>query len=547
MVSTIKNLFLVNAINKLIYSYLVKYPTPININYLWNFGFMSAIFLIIQILSGLFLTFFFTPHVDLAFFSIEHIMRDVNYGWLIRYVHANGASFFFFLVYIHILKGIYYGSYYFPRTLVWFTGSIIYILMMGTAFLGHVLPWGQMSYWAATVITNFVTVIPVVGKDIVYWIWGGYSINNATLNRFFSLHYLLPFVIAVLSIYHIYQLHKSGSSNELGIKSHYLNKISFYPYFITKDFFGLFIILFFFFIFVFFYPEAFNHSDNYIKANPLVTPAHIVPEWYFLPLYGILRSILNKTYGIIIMFVSLLVLFLLPFIDKSIIKNKTFKPFSRFLFWFFAFNFLFLGYLGSQTPVYPYIELGLTCSHFHLFYFFLFIPISVFFETFFFFGFFSTGNTVNNNSNSLFENNRDYKKNMRRRFFIYYVLLFFLIFFCLYYIKHAAEMQYIAEIAERIIFYKYEMGVREIKEKEVFILFFENELADFEKLKEDLINILEIEKYLTIKGFFSFIYYTAITKTVSFLGLLLGLVLSLSYIAEEDEKDNIRRKNRITR
>lgn len=392
----LNNILFVNFVSKALYSYLIKYPTPMNINYLWNFGFMSAIFLVIQIVSGLFLTFFFTPHVDLAFFSVEHIMRDVNYGWLIRYVHANGASFFFFLVYIHILKGIYYGSYYFPRTLVWFTGVIIYILMMGTAFLGYVLPWGQMSYWAATVITNFVTVIPVVGKDIVYWVWGGYSINNATLNRFFSLHHLLPFVIALLSAYHIYQLHKSGSSNELGIRSHYLNKISFYPYFLVKDFFGLFIILFVFSIFVFFFPEAFNHSDNYIKANPLVTPAHIVPEWYFLPLYGILRSILNKTYGIIIMFVSLLVLFALPFVDKSLIKNKTFKPFNRTLFWFFSFNFLFLGYLGSQAPVYPYIEFGVICSHFHLLYFFLLIPLSVFFESSFFNYFFSSNETKGN-------------------------------------------------------------------------------------------------------------------------------------------------------
>lgn len=392
----LNNILFVNFVSKALYSYLIKYPTPMNINYLWNFGFMSAIFLVIQIVSGLFLTFFFTPHVDLAFFSVEHIMRDVNYGWLIRYIHANGASFFFFLVYIHILKGIYYGSYYFPRTLVWFTGVIIYILMMGTAFLGYVLPWGQMSYWAATVITNFVTVIPVVGKDIVYWVWGGYSINNATLNRFFSLHYLLPFVIALLSVYHIYQLHKSGSSNELGIRSHYLNKISFYPYFLVKDFFGLFIILFVFSIFVFFFPEAFNHSDNYIKANPLVTPAHIVPEWYFLPLYGILRSILNKTYGIIIMFVSLLVLFILPFVDKSLIKNKTFKPFNRTLFWFFSFNFLFLGYLGSQAPVYPYIEFGVICSHFHLLYFFLLIPLSVFFESSFFNYFFSSNETRGN-------------------------------------------------------------------------------------------------------------------------------------------------------
>ncbi len=415
----LNNILFVNFVSKALYSYLIKYPTPMNINYLWNFGFMSAIFLVIQIVSGLFLTFFFTPHVDLAFFSVEHIMRDVNYGWLIRYIHANGASFFFFLVYIHILKGIYYGSYYFPRTLVWFTGVIIYILMMGTAFLGYVLPWGQMSYWAATVITNFVTVIPVVGKDIVYWVWGGYSINNATLNRFFSLHYLLPFVIALLSAYHIYQLHKSGSSNELGIRSHYLNKISFYPYFLVKDFFGLFIILFVFSIFVFFFPEAFNHADNYVKANPLVTPAHIVPEWYFLPLYGILRSILNKTYGIIIMFVSLVVLFTLPFVDKSLIKNKTFKPFNRTLFWFFSFNFLFLGYLGSQAPVYPYIEFGVICSHFHLLYFFLLIPLSVFFESSFFNYFFSSNETRVNSS------------------FIYFgigILFFFLTLFISYYL-----------------------------------------------------------------------------------------------------------------
>ena len=384
----LNNLFLLNVVFKQVYIHLIKYPTPINLNYLWNFGFMAGIFLMIQILSGLFLTFFYTPHIDLAFFSVERIMRDVNYGWLIRYIHANGASFFFFIIYVHILKGLYYGSYYFPRTFVWWTGCLIYILVMGTAFLGYVLPWGQMSYWGATVITNLLTVIPVIGQDVVHWVWGGYSINNATLNRFYSLHYLLPFVILLLVIYHVFQLHKAGSSNELCIRSVSMNKIPFYPYFLLKDLFGIGIVLIFFSFFVFFFPEAFNHSDNYIQANPLVTPSHIVPEWYLLPLYGILRSILNKTYGIIVMFLSITVIFLLPFLDKSFIKNKSFKPFNRILFWFFVLNFIFLGYLGSQLPVYPYIELGLICAHFHLLYFFFFIPLTVFFE-FYFFSFFS--------------------------------------------------------------------------------------------------------------------------------------------------------------
>jgi ubiquinol-cytochrome c reductase cytochrome b subunit len=368
-------LFLDFAVRKF-YSYLIYYPSPINLNYFWNFGFMSGIFLIIQFISGIFLSMFYTPEVDHAFESVQHIMRDINYGWLIRYMHSNGASFFFIMIYIHILKGIYYGSYQRPRMLVWFTGVIIYILMMGTAFLGYVLPWGQMSYWAATVITNFLTVIPYFGKDIVYWVWGGYSINNSTLNRFFSLHYLLPFVIAILSIYHIFQLHKAGSSNPLGVRTTKLDKINFYPFFLVKDLFGIFLSLIFYAIFVFFYPESLGHTDNYINANPLVTPAHIVPEWYFLPMYGILRSISSKTYGIILMFLSLIILFFLPFFDRELIKNKNYKPFHRIIFWVFVFNFLFLGYLGGQLPVSPYIELGLICSHIHLFYFIFFFATS---------------------------------------------------------------------------------------------------------------------------------------------------------------------------
>jgi len=370
----------VNAISKIAYTYLGKYPTPINLNYLWNFGFMNGIFLMIQIISGLFLTFFYTPHIDYAFFSVDRIMRDVNYGWFIRYVHMNGASFFFFVIYVHILKGIYYGSYYFPRTSVWMTGCLIYILLMAIAFLGYVLPWGQMSYWGATVITNLLTVIPVFGQDIVHWVWGGYSINNATLNRFYSLHYILPFVIALLSVYHIYELHKAGSSNEIGVRAPLSDKISFFPYFIVKDLFGISIVLFVFSLIVFFYPEIFNHSVNYEKANPIVTPTHIVPEWYLLPFYAILRSILDKTWGILMMFLSIIVISLLPFLDRSFIKSKIFKPASRIFFWFFVFNFIFLGFLGSQTPESPYIELGLISGHLHIMYFFLFIPLTVFYE-----------------------------------------------------------------------------------------------------------------------------------------------------------------------
>lgn len=380
MFNKFNNFIFTDFLSSKLYSYLIKYPTPINLTYMWNFGSMAGLFLVIQIASGFFLTMFYVPHIDYAFNSIEHIMRDVNYGWLIRYIHSNGASFFFFVIYIHILKGLYYGSYQYPRHIVWFSGIIIYILMMGTAFLGYVLPWGQMSYWAATVITNTLTVIPYVGKDIVYWVWGGYAINNATLARFFSLHYLLPFVIAVLAVYHILQLHKMGSGNELGIRANVYNKISFFPYFIIKDIFGITILLIAYFTFLFFLPEKLGHSDNYIMANPLVTPSHIVPEWYFLPFYGILRSILDKTYGIIIMFVSMIILFFLPMLDKNLIRSKTFKTAHRILFWIFVFNFIFLGYLGSQAPVSPYIELGVISAHIHLLYFVLFLPMISLFD-----------------------------------------------------------------------------------------------------------------------------------------------------------------------
>lgn len=339
-------------------SFLLRYPAPTNIGYLWNFGSLSGIFLVIQIITGLFLTMFYTPHTDAAFYSIDHIMRDINYGWFIRYIHANGASFFFFFIYVHMLRGLYYNSYQYPRTTVWFSGVTIYLLLMGTAFLGYVLPWGQMSFWAATVITNFITVIPIFGDVLVYWVWGGYSINNATLNRFFSLHYLLPFIILLLVTVHLIVLHKSSSTNELRIKSELSARTSFYPYFIVKDLSTLLYAFVCLGIVVFYTPEIFNHSVNYVAANLLVTPSHIVPEWYFLPYYAILRSILNKTIGIGAMLLSIIIFYLFPIIDSGTGISKVWYISYRRFFWFFSLNFFFLGFLGSETAEYPCVEFG---------------------------------------------------------------------------------------------------------------------------------------------------------------------------------------------
>nr|YP_009370743.1 apocytochrome b [Eukaryota sp. BB2]AQL10469.1 apocytochrome b [Eukaryota sp. BB2] len=364
-----------------VHSFLIEYPTPYNINYFWNFGFIAGLFLIVQIFTGVFLAMYYTPHIDLAFLSVDYIMRDLHYGWLVRYLHSNGASMFFIAMYLHIFKGLYYGSYKTPRKFVWCIGVIIYILTMATAFIGYVLPWGQMSFWGATVITNFVTVIPFVGKDIVTWLWGGFSINNATLNRFFSLHYLLPFVILGLVGFHLIVLHESGGNNPSGFKIDRIDKVSFYPYSYVKDLLGTFLFFMIFFTFVFFFPEALGHSDNYIEANPIVTPNHIVPEWYFLPFYAILRSILHKTWGIVIMFLSLFIFMFLPFFDyKSQIKSSMFKSFYKKIFWLFLCNLIYLGVLGAATPISPYIELGLICTHFHLLFFTLIVPMISFLE-----------------------------------------------------------------------------------------------------------------------------------------------------------------------
>jgi ubiquinol-cytochrome c reductase cytochrome b subunit len=358
---------------RLVNSYVVDSPQPANISYLWNFGSLLATCLIIQILSGAFLAMHYQAHVDFAFDSVEHIMRDVNSGYILRYVHANVASFFFIFVYMHVARGLYYSSYKSPRVLVWSIGVIILILMMAVAFLGYVLPYGQMSLWGATVITNLLSAIPVFGQDIVELIWGGFSVSNATLNRFFSLHYLLPFLLAALSVAHLIALHQHGSNNPNGVSSNG-DRFAMHPYFIFKD---LVTILFFFLVLsviVFFYPNLMGHSDNYIPADPMVTPASIVPEWYLLPFYAILRSIPNKLLGVVAMFGSLLILLILPLTDLSRIRGNQFRPAMKLAFWFFVVNFIVLIWIGSQHPESPYVEIGQFSTAFYFLWFLAIVP-----------------------------------------------------------------------------------------------------------------------------------------------------------------------------
>ena len=301
--------------------HLGEYRTPRNLNYLWSFGSIAGIALVIQIITGIVLAMHYTPHVDHAFESVENIMRNINYGWLLRYMHAVGASMFFVAVYIHMGRGLFYGSYKSPRELIWFFGIIIFLLMMATAFMGYVLPWGQMSFWGATVITNLFSAIPVIGETIVTWLWGGFAVANPTLNRFFALHYLLPFIIVAMVILHITALHVHGSSNKTGVEvKTSKDTIPFHPYYTVKDFFGFGVYFLVFAFFVFYMPNSLGHPDNYIPANALVTPPHIVPEWYFLPFYAVLRSIPDKLGGVIAMFASILVMFVLPWLDT--VKNQ---------------------------------------------------------------------------------------------------------------------------------------------------------------------------------------------------------------------------------
>lgn len=337
-----------------VFTYLQKeygeFPTPKNFNYFWSFGGILTFLLITMILTGLVLAMHYVPDATLAFGRIEHIMRDVNHGWLLRYIHMNGASFFFVAVYIHIFRGMYYGSYQKPRELLWILGVVIFLLMMATAFMGYVLPWGQMSYAGALVITNFFSAIPVVGDAVVEWIWGGFNVDNPTLNRFFVLHFLLPFVIFGVVILHVVALHITGSNNPIGVEPKTpKDTVPFSPYIVTKDMVGLSAFLTIFMVFVFFIPNYLGHADNYIPANPMVTPEHIVPEWYFLPFYAILRAIPDKLGGVIAMFGAVLVLFVLPWLDRSNIRSARFRPIHRLFLTLFFINFLVLGYVGAQS------------------------------------------------------------------------------------------------------------------------------------------------------------------------------------------------------
>ena len=369
-----------NAILNLLNAYLIDSSQPSNISYLWNFGSLLAVCLGIQIITGITLAMHYNSSVLEAFNSIEHIMRDVNNGWLIRYLHANTASAFFFLVYLHIGRGMYYGSYKSPRTLVWVIGTVILIVMIATGFLGYVLPYGQMSLWGATVITNLMSAIPWLGQDIVEFIWGGFSVNNATLNRFFSLHYVFPFILAVLVLLHLISLHdKAGSGNPLGV-GNYVDRITFSPYYTFKDLITIFIFIFVLSAFVFFVPNLLGDSDNYIMANPMQTPPAIVPEWYLLPFYAILRSIPNKLLGVIAMFSALLIIISMNFLDVHKFRGFQYKPLNKIVFYIFIAIFLSLMILGAKHVESPFIELGQIFTSLYFMYFLVFIPFLNFLE-----------------------------------------------------------------------------------------------------------------------------------------------------------------------
>jgi ubiquinol-cytochrome c reductase cytochrome b/c1 subunit len=360
-----------------------SFPTPRNFNYLWNFGAIALFMLVTMIVSGLFLSMQYTAHVDYAFESVQRMTRDVNYGWLLRNIHMNGSSLFFIAVYIHTFRGMYYGSYKKPRELLWLLGVIILVLMMATAFMGYVLPWGQMSYWGATVITNLFSAIPLVGDGIVTWLWGGFTVGNPTLNRFFSLHFLLPFVIVGVVMLHLAALHVTGSNNPTGIEPKTdKDTLSFHPYYTMKDSFGLVVFLIFYAGFVFFAPDFMNHPDNYIPANSMVTPPHIVPEWYFLPFYAILRSIDfnilfidSKLAGVLAMFGSLLLVALLPWLDTSRVRSARYRPYYRILFWVFIVAVIALGYAGSQPPEGAAKTIGQIATLYYFLHFLVVLPV----------------------------------------------------------------------------------------------------------------------------------------------------------------------------
>ncbi|MHC5652526.1 cytochrome b [Stappia sp.] len=359
----------------------VDFPTPKNLNYWWTFGGILAIMLVAQIITGIVLVMHYAPNTEIAFASVEHIMRDVNYGWLLRYLHANGASMFFIAVYIHIFRGMYYGSYKAPREISWILGVVIFLLMMATAFMGYVLPWGQMSFWGATVITNLFSAIPLVGEPIVNWLWGGFSVGNPTLNRFFSLHYLLPFMIFGVVLLHVWAFHTTGNNNPTGINpKSKQDTLPFHPYYTMKDLFAIVVFMILFAYFVFYVPNYMGHADNYIEANPLVTPAHIVPEWYFLPFYAILRAVPDKLGGVILMFGAIAVLFVLPWLDTSKVRSGTYRPLFKQFFWVFAIVAVALGYLGAMPPEGGYVIAARICTAYYFAHFLIILPLLGFIE-----------------------------------------------------------------------------------------------------------------------------------------------------------------------
>jgi ubiquinol-cytochrome c reductase cytochrome b/c1 subunit len=369
-------------IGSFIHSSFVAYPTPRNLNYLWTFGGILTFMLAVQLVTGIVLAMHYTPHVDHAFNSVEMIMRDVNYGWLLRYLHANGASMFFLAVYIHMARGLYYGSYKEPREVLWILGVILFLLMIATGFMGYVLPWGQMSFWAATVITNLFSAIPGIGESVVTWLWGGYAVGNPTLNRFYSLHYLLPFVIVGVVILHIWALHVVGQNNPTGVEPETDKEtVAFTPYATLKDGFMMVVFCILFAWFVFYIPNYLGHSDNYIPANPAVTPTHIVPEWYYLPFYAILRAIPNKLLGVVALLASIVILAFVPWLDTSRVRSATYRPLYRQFFWILVLAFIGLGWLGSKPAEGGYVIAARILTAYYFIHFIIILPLLGLIET----------------------------------------------------------------------------------------------------------------------------------------------------------------------
>nr|QMQ98364.1 cytochrome b [Metschnikowia proteae] len=355
-------------------SYLMDSPQPSSMNYWWNVGSLLGLCLVMQMASGLFLAMHYSSNMELAFNSVEHMMRDVNGGWLMRYMHANGASFFFMCMYLHIGKALYYGSYKSPRVLVWSMGVMMFMLTMATAFMGYCIVYGQMSHWGATVMTNLLSAMPFMGTDLVPVIWGGFSVSNPTMQRFFALHFLLPFMLAALVMMHLMALHMHGSSNPVGMTGN-LDRMPMHSYFLFKDLMTVFVFLLMFSLFVFFSPNTLGHSDNYMPGNPMVTPASMVPEWYLLPFYAMLRSIPDKLGGVIAMFAAILMLLMLPLTDRSVMRGNTFKVLSKLSFYLFIFNFLLLGNLGQLHVEVPFIVLGQFATIYYFSYFIILVPV----------------------------------------------------------------------------------------------------------------------------------------------------------------------------